>query len=82
MPNHDDVLGVVNHLEQMATLLLYDIKKQSGSFCGNPVNSSKCLEYLLSQNILNKIFEWGIKSGKYALIFIIYTCTKYLFIMF
>ncbi|CAH0562283.1 unnamed protein product [Brassicogethes aeneus] len=65
IPTHDDVLGVVNHLEQMATLLLYDIKKQDGNICATPI-SSKCLEYLLKENILHKIFEWSNKSGKYT----------------
>lgn len=64
LPNHDDVLGVVNHLEQMVTLLLYDLKK-TDRLCMT-INSSQCLEYLLSENILDKLFEWSMRSGKYT----------------
>lgn len=61
LPSHDDVLGVVNHLEQMVTLLLYDIKKNDNVYLNV---SSKCLDYLLNENILDKLFEWSIQSGK------------------
>ncbi|XP_050313377.1 FHIP family protein AGAP011705 [Anthonomus grandis grandis] len=64
LPSHDDVLGVVNHLEQMVTLLLYDLKKLDR--IRMTVNSSKCVEHLLNNNILDKIFEWGTRSGKYT----------------
>ncbi|XP_030756075.1 UPF0518 protein AGAP011705 [Sitophilus oryzae] len=63
LPSHDDVLGVVIHLEQMVTLLIYDMKK-TDRLCLT-VNSSKCLEYLLVENILDKLFEWSMKCGKY-----------------
>ncbi|XP_060515828.1 FHIP family protein AGAP011705 [Cylas formicarius] len=62
LPSHDDVLGVVNHLEQMVTLLLYDMKRND-RLCMN--NSSQCLDYLLTENILDKLFEWSMRSGKY-----------------
>ncbi|XP_066248369.1 FHIP family protein AGAP011705 [Euwallacea similis] len=64
LPSHDDVLGVVNHLEQMVTLLLYDLKKND-RHCMT-VNSSKCLEYLLHENVLDRLFEWSIRSGRYT----------------
>ncbi|KAH1023646.1 hypothetical protein HUJ04_012811 [Dendroctonus ponderosae] len=63
LPSHDDVLGVVSHLEQMVTLLLYDIKK-TDRLCIT-INSSKCLEYLLNQNVLNMLFDWSTRSGRY-----------------
>lgn len=63
LPSHDDVLGVVNHLEQMVTLLLYDIKKANQVTV--PISSSShCLEYLLTESILDKLYEWGIRTGK------------------
>ncbi|CAG9855205.1 unnamed protein product [Phyllotreta striolata] len=64
LPTHDDVLGVVNHLEQMATLLLYDIKRADRLHVSQ--STSKCLEYLLSENILTKLFEWSTRSGRYT----------------
>lgn len=63
LPSHDDVLGVVNHLEQMVTLLLFDVKKIDQ--IALPISSaSHCLEYLLAENILDKLYEWGIRTGK------------------
>lgn len=63
LPSHDDVLGVVNHLEQMVTLLLYDIKR-ANQIAAPVAISSHCLEYLLNENILDKLYEWGIRTGK------------------
>lgn len=63
LPSHDDVLGVVNHLEQMATLLLYDIRRNDRLYMNQC--SSKCLEYLLAENILDKLYEWSTRSGRY-----------------
>lgn len=63
LPSHDDVLGVVNHLEQMVTLLLYDIKK-ADQITLPLLTTSQCLEYLITENILHKLFEWGIRTGK------------------
>ncbi|KAK9890137.1 hypothetical protein WA026_008944 [Henosepilachna vigintioctopunctata] len=65
LPTHDDVLGVMNHLEQMVTLLLYDIKKMNKLQL--PIsNSSKCLDYMLIENILDKLNKWGVRAGKYT----------------
>ncbi|RZB39943.1 UPF0518 domain containing protein -like [Asbolus verrucosus] len=65
LPSHDDVLGVVNHLEQMVTLLLYDVKKIDQLRV--PISSSsQCLDYMLNENILDKLFEWGVRAGKYT----------------
>ncbi|XP_045503869.1 FHIP family protein AGAP011705 isoform X1 [Colias croceus] len=58
---HDDVLGVVNHLEQLATLLVLEARAREI----NQANSSSCLEYLLSENLLDKLYEWAICTGKY-----------------
>ncbi|XP_056646276.1 FHIP family protein AGAP011705 isoform X5 [Diorhabda sublineata] len=63
LPSHDDVLGVVNHLEQMATLLLYDIRRIDRLYMNQC--SSQCLEYLLDEHILDKLYEWSTRSGRY-----------------
>lgn len=64
-PAHDDVLGVMNHLEQMMNLLIYDMKKVDPLKI--PIfNSSQCLEYTFNENILDKLFQWGNTAGKYA----------------
>ncbi|CAH1153647.1 unnamed protein product [Phaedon cochleariae] len=62
-PSHDDVLGVVNHLEQMVTLLQYDMKRND-RLCMS-ISSSHCLEHLLKENILEKLFQWSTQSGRY-----------------
>lgn len=66
LPSHDDVLGVVNHLEQMVTLLLYDISGQENLTLPVGDSNSPCLEYLLTENILQKLYEWGVRTGRYA----------------
>ncbi|XP_057656356.1 FHIP family protein AGAP011705 isoform X1 [Diorhabda carinulata] len=63
LPSHDDVLGVVNHLEQMATLLLYDIRRIDRLYMNQC--SSQCLEYLFDEHILDKLYEWSTRSGRY-----------------
>ncbi|KAF5281102.1 hypothetical protein FQR65_LT02968 [Abscondita terminalis] len=65
LPTQDEVLEVVNHLEQMVTLLLYNIKKMDQTQL--PLSSaSHCLEHLINENILEKLFEWGMRTGKYS----------------
>uniref|UniRef100_A0A2A4K0J7 FHF complex subunit HOOK-interacting protein C-terminal domain-containing protein n=1 Tax=Heliothis virescens TaxID=7102 RepID=A0A2A4K0J7_HELVI len=63
-PNHlhDDVLGVVNHLEQLATLLVLEARAREINTATSP---AACLEYLLSENLLDKLYEWAICTGKY-----------------
>lgn len=58
---HDDVLGVVNHLEQLATLLVLEAKAREISHMSSPAS---CLEYLLSENLLDKLYEWAVSTGK------------------
>lgn len=59
--SHDDVLGVVNHLDHMGTLLLLELDN-----CNKfppPISQAAppapCLEFLLSENLLDKLFEWS-----------------------
>ncbi|XP_059612393.1 FHIP family protein GK23746 isoform X2 [Phlebotomus argentipes] len=75
VPSQDDILGVVNHLDQMAQLLLVEVLDSNSLFTpmpqpynqqGQSQPPAPCLEYLLSKNILNKLFEWGKSTGRYA----------------
>lgn len=65
-PTHDDVLGVVNHLDHMVTLLLVELQN-----CNKVMLSTMqpppapCLEYLLSENLLDKLYEWSSSTGRY-----------------
>ncbi|XP_055536086.1 FHIP family protein AAEL005291 isoform X2 [Wyeomyia smithii] len=64
---HDDVLAVVIHLDHMVTLLLVELHHcNKVSLPGAPVPPAPCLEHLLSENLLDKLYEWGIKTGRYA----------------
>ncbi|XP_046395520.1 FHF complex subunit HOOK interacting protein 1B isoform X2 [Ischnura elegans] len=58
-PNQDDVLSVVNHIDQMETILLWELKSSS------PNSAPSRLEYLLNENILDKLFLWSLTTGKY-----------------
>lgn len=62
LPTQDDVLEVVNHLEQMVTLLLFNIKKTDQL----ALSTSNCVEHLIKENILDKLFQWSVRTGKYA----------------
>ncbi|GAB0095647.1 UPF0518 protein GG24907 [Sergentomyia squamirostris] len=73
VPSQDDILSVVNHLDQMVTFLLVEVlhcnKISLPNLPGQPqVNQppAPCLEFMLSKNILNKLFEWGKLTGCYA----------------
>ncbi|XP_052744395.1 FHIP family protein AAEL005291 isoform X2 [Bicyclus anynana] len=59
---HDDVLGVVNHLEQLTTLLVLEARARE---INCHLSSAACLEYLLSENLLDKLYEWAMCTGKY-----------------
>ncbi|CAD1476528.1 unnamed protein product, partial [Heterotrigona itama] len=66
--NQDDVLGVVNHVDQMVTLLVLELR--DFNFYNNYRQSttathSPCLEYLLSENLLVKLYDWNKYSGRY-----------------
>ncbi|XP_044019833.1 FHIP family protein AAEL005291 isoform X2 [Aphidius gifuensis] len=71
VPIHDDILAVVNHIDQMVTLLLLEFRNTIG--CSHQQNltttapsHSPCLEYLLSENLLDILYEWSKNAGRYS----------------
>lgn len=59
--SHDDVLGVVSHLDYMVTLLLLELHNcnKYPPPASQAVPPAPCLEYLLSENLLDKLYEWS-----------------------
>ena len=48
----------------MVGLLILD---KSANQVSMPMSTtSTCLDYLLSENILDGVFEWGMRTGKYV----------------
>lgn len=52
----DDVLGVVNHMDHLVTLLLIETRAS--------YESKPCQDYLLSQNMLETICVWSTQTGR------------------
>ncbi|KAM7347305.1 FHIP family protein GG24907 isoform 2-T2 [Cochliomyia hominivorax] len=67
-PTHDDVLAVVSHLDFMVTLLLVELHHCNKIALPDATNTppAPCLEYMLSENLLDKLYEWGCTTGRYA----------------
>ncbi|KYN07239.1 hypothetical protein ALC62_01797 [Cyphomyrmex costatus] len=68
IPTQDDVLGVVNHIDQMVTLLILELRDSNSHNHyqqGNTATHSPCLEYLLSENLLVKLYDWSIHTGRF-----------------
>ncbi|XP_011860884.1 PREDICTED: UPF0518 protein AAEL005291-like isoform X2 [Vollenhovia emeryi] len=68
IPSHDDVLGVVNHVDQMVTLLMLELRDSNSHNHyqqDNTATHSPCLEYLLSENLLVKLYDWSIYTGRF-----------------
>ncbi|XP_018347752.1 PREDICTED: UPF0518 protein AAEL005291-like isoform X1 [Trachymyrmex septentrionalis] len=68
IPSQDDVLGVVNHIDQMVTLLILELRDSNSHNHyqqGNTATHSPCLEYLLSENLLVKLYDWSIHTGRF-----------------
>lgn len=64
---HDDVLAVVNHLDHMVTLLLVELHNCNKVTLPNGHQPpAPCLEFLLSENLLDKLFEWSLSTGRYS----------------
>jgi len=57
-PSQDDILAVVNNLDQMQGLLVMDLKTTS--------QNTDCLDFLLSQNILDQLVTSSSLSGLYV----------------
>ncbi|XP_014216802.1 UPF0518 protein AGAP011705 isoform X2 [Copidosoma floridanum] len=81
IPSHDDVLGVVNHVDHMMTLLLLELRdyslqqrhqnlrlQQRDIVSAAQINThcSPCLEHLLSENLLEKLHEWSTHTGRFG----------------
>lgn len=62
---NDDVLAVVNNLDHMVTLLLVELHNCNKNPNGHQP-SAPCLEFLLSENLLDKLFEWSVSCGRFA----------------
>ncbi|XP_076644394.1 FHIP family protein AGAP011705 isoform X3 [Halictus rubicundus] len=68
IPNQDDVLGVVNHIDHMVTLLILELRdtRTSNNFRqSTTATHSPCLEYLLSENLLCKLYDWSVHTGRF-----------------
>uniref|UniRef100_A0A0C9RG73 AAEL005291_0 protein n=1 Tax=Fopius arisanus TaxID=64838 RepID=A0A0C9RG73_9HYME len=71
VPLHDDILAVVNHIDQLVTLLLLEFRNSLGlnhqqqQMTSTP-SHSPCLEYLLSENLLDNLSEWSSTAGRYS----------------
>jgi len=65
-PIQDDVLGIVNHLGQMVAFLLLELRTAGNSPSNDNGQSCSCLEFLLSENLLEKLFAWSVHTGRYG----------------
>lgn len=65
-PIQDDVLGVVNHLGQMVAFLLLELRTTGNSPSNENGQSCSCLDFLLSENLLDKLFAWSMHTGRYG----------------
>ncbi|XP_020287786.1 UPF0518 protein GJ17503-like isoform X2 [Pseudomyrmex gracilis] len=68
LPSQDDVLGVVNHIEQIVTLLMLELRDSTSHHYRQQTNAathSPCLEYLLSENLLVKLYDWSVHTGRF-----------------
>lgn len=56
-PGQDDVLGVVNNVDQLLSLLLLELRGPA---------EQQCLEHLLSEKVLERLLGWGSLTGRYS----------------
>ncbi|KAG5681104.1 hypothetical protein PVAND_010568 [Polypedilum vanderplanki] len=64
---HDDVLAVVNHLDHMTTLLLVELHNCNKIALPNGQHPpAPCLEFMLSENLLDSLYEWSLSTGRYS----------------
>lgn len=64
-PIQDDVLAVVNHLDQMVTLLLLELRSIASS-SSEVHQQHQCLDFLLCENLLERLFDWSVHTGRYC----------------
>lgn len=78
VPSQDDVLGVVNHIDQMVTLLSLELRDHNlhNYQQTNTATHSPCLEHLLSENLLVKLYSWSVHTGRYII------TLEYLFMLY
>ncbi|CAG5077855.1 Similar to GK23746: UPF0518 protein GK23746 (Drosophila willistoni) [Cotesia congregata] len=68
LPVYDDVVAVINHIDQMITLLLVEFRSNF-NFKNQQLSASShspCLEYLLSENLLDIVYDWSLNVGRYT----------------
>lgn len=61
-PIQDDVIGVVNHLGQMMTLLVVELRQVDNN--ESTPSATPCFEHLLTENVLEKLYEWSLHTGR------------------
>ncbi|XP_057340427.1 FHIP family protein GJ17503 isoform X1 [Microplitis mediator] len=67
-PVYDDIVAVINHIDQMITLLLVEFRSNF-NFKNQQLSASShspCLEYLLSENLLEIVYDWSLNVGRYT----------------
>ncbi|KAK6626133.1 hypothetical protein RUM43_006438 [Polyplax serrata] len=62
-PINDDIIGVVNHLGQMMTLLVLELREVDNN--ESKPSATPCFEHLLTENILERLFDWSIHTGRF-----------------
>lgn len=67
-PSADDVTSVVNHLDQMITLLLQEAHQCSINDISNTDQeiNRPILDFLLMEGCLDKLFSWSVHCGEFA----------------
>jgi len=64
----------------MVTLLILELRDSNSHNYyqqGNTATHSPCLEYLLSENLLVKLYDWSIHTGRYISTLIMYILIIY-----
>lgn len=67
----DDVTAIINHIEQIISLLVQEHQKlkqinDSSLNQSTPIMMSPLLDYLLMESVLDKIFNWASNIGEYT----------------
>lgn len=55
-PKHDDVLTVVNHLNQILTLIQVELRSEC--------STNSCIEFLLEEDYLQCLSAWTVSTRK------------------